>query len=295
MITILLLFVAVATAAAPDLRGMVPGAAAMPPWRAPDAPAQYDAGTLSNFIDGGAEVFVQYGFQAAINQEYSHGDETIACTVYEMTDPQAAFGVFSYFRTPRKIPVPIGDGGSRADLQLTFWQDRYFVIVETFSMSDSTRDALAAFAQAISGRIGRHATPPSILRRLPPGFTAGSEKLFSRDLATSALRAALPAGELTADTDTVLLTADFARDGMGAKLLLMPFASGAALDAAWRSIGAKLAADAACQSAPSPRAETSCVHDGRLLVIRRTADALAIVSGAATRKAADALLDKVGS
>ncbi len=293
MIPTLALLAAAAIVAAPDLRGLVPDAAAVPSWRASDAPAQYDAGTLSNFIDGGAEVFVQYGVHAAINQEYSRGDETIACTVYEMSDPQAAFGVFSYFRTPHKIPAQIGDGGFRADLQLTFWQDRYFVIVETFSTNDSTRDTLATFARAISDRIGTHAPAPAILRRLPPGFTAGSEKLFSHDLATGALRAALSAGELVAGSDTVLLTADFTRNGAEARLLLMPFATGAALDAAWRSIGATLAADAACQ--PSSRAEISCAHDGRLLVVRRTSDAIAIVSDAPTREVAKALLDLVGS
>lgn len=280
------------SAPARDLRNLIPDAA-VPSWHATDPPAEYDASTLSNFIDGGAEVYVQYGFRAAINQEYSRGDETVACTVYEMTDPQAAFGVFSYFRTPRKTPLPIGDGGAGADLQLAFWQERYFVVVETFSLSDAARDALAVFGQAISSRIGTHSTPPPILRRLPRGFSAGSERLLSRDLATNALRAVVPASALTADAETVLVEADFDRNGTGVRLLLMPFRSAGALDDAWRSLRVGLAADVACQPAAPPKEESSCVHDGRLLVIRRIADALVIASGAATREAAAALLDRV--
>ena len=280
------------TAAVAGLQALLPDAAQLAPWRAAERPAEYDRTTLSNLIDGGAELYVQYGFARAIAAEYTSGTDTITCTVYEMSDSVAAFGVFSYFRTPQKTPVKIGDGGVRADLQLSFWQDRYFVTVETFSQNTATRAGLSRFAEALSARIGRHALVPAVMRRLPAGVLPGSEKLLRGSLATNALYTVLPFS-LSLAKDDVLLSAQYAAGRAQITLWLVPFRDGAGLEAAWSGLAASLGANKTCRVAAAPADEATCESDGRLVVARRLASTLGVVSGTGSREEARAVLARV--
>ena len=130
----------------------VPGTAVGPN----SAPAEYDETTLANFIDGAAEVYRRYGFVRAVTADYGSGDAAITCTVYEMTDARAAFRVFSHFRGERKGTLQIGDGAFGADFQLAFWQEKYFVMVETYSTDAREAETLEAFARTVSTRIRAH-------------------------------------------------------------------------------------------------------------------------------------------
>jgi hypothetical protein len=274
------------------LKGVLPDVAQVAPWRAARPPAEYDRTTLSNFIDGGAELYVQYGFARAIAAEYASGTDAINCTVYEMSDSVAAFGVFSYFRTPQKAPVKVGDGGVRADLQLSFWQDRYFVTIETFSLNPATREGLSRFAEAMSARIGSHAAVPAVMRRLPGGARPGSEKLWRGDLATNALYAVL-LFSLSFDKDDVLLAAQYAAGREQATLWLVPIRDGARLKAAWAAMAASLGANKACRPDVATAGEISCQNEGHLVVVRRLESALAVVSGVGSREEARAVLARI--
>lgn len=154
----------VATALAPpaatgadarDLQALLPAEAAVAPWKASGPATRYDRATLSNFIDGAAELYLKYGFANAITQEYVRGDDSVLCAIYEMTDSRAASGIFSNGLSPQKTRLPIGDGAARAGFQLTFWQGRYYVVVETFSTGPEADRLLDTFARVISANIGR--------------------------------------------------------------------------------------------------------------------------------------------
>ena len=81
----------------------------MDSWEPYDELMRYGADNLYDFINGGAEVYVEYGFAQVITQEYVKGDDSIIFTIYEMGSPEAAFGIFSYNRTPqKKAPTTVG-------------------------------------------------------------------------------------------------------------------------------------------------------------------------------------------
>ena len=136
-----------------DLRTLLPDAAAVGPWTPAGPPARYDRATLSNFIDGAAERYLSYGFSRAITQEYARGDEAVSCTIYDMTSPEAAQGIFSHGLSPQKERLAIGDAAARSGFQLTFRQDRYYAVVEIFSSGSEAARLLETFATAISANI----------------------------------------------------------------------------------------------------------------------------------------------
>lgn len=260
-------------------------------WHRTTGPSEYDATTLSHLIDGGAEVYLDYGFTRAVTAEYESGDETITCTVYEMADAQAAFGVFSYFRGGHKTPLPIGDGAFGSDSQIAFWQARYFVTIETFSSGASRLDQLKAFAAQVSTNIALHAPKPGALDRLPTGRLPGSERLLRGRLAGNALYTAWPSAALTFDRADMLLAARYGEDGP--VVWVVPFRDRAALDFAWQSSASRLRPDAGCDPAPSGASDLVCVREGRAAAARRVGTVLAIVSGADSIQSASALLDRI--
>lgn len=140
-----------------DLQALLPAAAAVAPW-SPNGPvARYDPATLSNLIDGAAELFLSDGFSRAIRLEYSRGDDSVSCTIYEMASPDAARGIFSHRLSPQAERLTIGDAAARSGFQLTFRQGRQYVVIETFSTGAEADRVLETFARSISANIGREA------------------------------------------------------------------------------------------------------------------------------------------
>ncbi len=178
----------IAGGAPAELQSLLPVEEEVAPWRLVDQPLAYDAGTLFNFINGGAEVYLEYGFEEVVSQEYGSGEDSVIATVYEMKDPTAAFGVFSYNRSPQKTLLDLGDGGFQGGFQVAFWQDRYFVLVESFSSNDTAEGALTSFSEVISKKIDTRSASPAVMGELPArDLIPGSPKLLKGRLAVRSL------------------------------------------------------------------------------------------------------------
>ncbi len=205
-----------------ELKSLLPPEEEVSPWAYAGEPLTYDAETLFNFIDGGAEVYLEYGFVEVISQEYARGEDSVITTVYEMKEPVGAFGVFSYNRSPRKSPLSLGDGGFKGGFQAAFWQERYYVVVESFSSSEQMEQALLSFGSKISDRIGKHASQPAALRRLPGNrLVPGSEKLLKGRLAVRSLFFLTEADVFQLGEEDLVLYGEYEGAGGKAKLFLV--------------------------------------------------------------------------
>jgi hypothetical protein len=78
-----------------NIQDLLPPEEEAAPWTRADEPLKYQADNLYNFINGGAEVYLEYGFVQVVSQEYVRAESSVICTIYEMKDPQA--------RAPRKL------------------------------------------------------------------------------------------------------------------------------------------------------------------------------------------------
>jgi len=66
-------------------------------WKLADDPAAYDKTTLYEYIDGGAELFIAYGFKTLYSFRYtSVEDEEIVIDVFDMGNSYDAYGVFKH-------------------------------------------------------------------------------------------------------------------------------------------------------------------------------------------------------
>ncbi|PKL83931.1 MAG: hypothetical protein CVV24_02555 [Ignavibacteriae bacterium HGW-Ignavibacteriae-3] len=58
----------------------------------------YDGTTLWGLINGGADIYLEYGFDKLLLQEIEMNDINFRCEIYKMNDGKAAFGIFSVSR-----------------------------------------------------------------------------------------------------------------------------------------------------------------------------------------------------
>jgi hypothetical protein len=179
---------------APDLSRLSVGA-----WRTAGPPEVFKKDGLYGYIDGGAELFLQYGFEGLTIIRYMGGngpaaEKEIAIEVYQMASPADAFGIFSLKREGDERISPEIDAihwlsGSQAALA----KGNYYINITGVR---ATEDELESFAAASSTRIRAASVLPPELSLLPSaGLIQGSERYIR--------------GKLAAEGESLLLDSEF--------------------------------------------------------------------------------------
>ena len=134
-----------------------------------DGEAEHVRGAdLHLVINGGAEIFYEYGFQQAVYQTYRYkGEHRINLEIYEMTDPSAAYGIYSFKTDTSGRSLDIGANGWWADYYLIFWKGPYLATIIGLDNSDETEVGILGLAHTIDQKISAQSSPPELLKRLP--------------------------------------------------------------------------------------------------------------------------------
>jgi hypothetical protein len=157
---------------------LLPSEERVAPWTKKDSPRTYDRDHLFEYINGGADIFLEYGFVEVVTQEYVKGDISFVVEIYQMEDPEAAFGIYSFSRDHRAPSLAVGADGTRTDYQIAFYQSNYYVVVHTFSKEQEIKKDMLAFAGSIAAKIPRKGGIPSLIKYLPQdNLIVRSEKL----------------------------------------------------------------------------------------------------------------------
>ena len=165
----LAIFTACASSPMPsrEFETLLPSDAQISPWRKNGPPAIFKKDRLFEHINGGAEIYFEYGFHRAVTQEYVHGDKSIIVEIYEMNDSDAAFGIYSTQRDYKLPALMIGSDGIQFDHHAAFWQDCYVVVVMASTPDKVSKEALNQLAQRISSSIGKTSPLPELVQHLP--------------------------------------------------------------------------------------------------------------------------------
>jgi hypothetical protein len=150
-------------------------------WSPNGEPATYDATGLWELINGGADIFLSYGFETVTVQNFSAGDVTASVAVYDMGRPLNAFGIYRTEAPPEAAALPVGtEAVVSPPYQCLLLKDRYYVKVEAYEgdIDQATGESLVA---AIVNALPGEATLPPEFAALPTdGMVAGSSQ-YSRE------------------------------------------------------------------------------------------------------------------
>ncbi len=254
-------------------------------WTKADPPGIYTPKTLSDYIDGGAELFLSYGFRGALSLKYQDaaGNE-ITIDIFDMGTSADAFGVFAHSR--ETIDDRVGQGCEYASGLLTFWKDRYYASILAYPETAEKRDLVLKLGRTIADAIKREGPLPPIISLLPAGnLLPETVHYFHHYIWLNSFLFVSNENVLNIGDDTPAALGKYRQSGTAFFLLLVRYPDAARAKAAAEQFRQKLLAGAA----DGMRATA----EGRWMGLERHGDLVGVVLNAPDAATVRATLAKI--
>ncbi|MCJ7487282.1 MAG: hypothetical protein MUQ25_14115 [Candidatus Aminicenantes bacterium] len=241
------------------LRNYLPASNAVEGWAKDGEPQEYEGEELYTYIDGGAEIYQEYGFRRVIIQDYkSAKGKSVSLEIFEMETPSAAFGMFTFKRSGSGIIVTLGAGAELEAYYLNFWKGRFLVTLTGFDEAPETIDGLTAIARNVDSKIRDTGETPGLVGALPEkGLRTGSVKYLKGLLGLNNIYSFHSAHGL-AFAEAVRGVYE-----NGATLLILDYGTAAAREQAWLDLKAYLSGSDKFKTSAGGRPDVFLVLDGK--------------------------------
>lgn len=140
----------------------------------------YRGQTLYVYINGGADLFHEYGFQRLWVQTYKNSDREIVLEAYEMTDGPGAAGIYSHMRRPGSEQALTTGLASVTETQVLATRDRFTLVVRAGDMLPGIEGDLKGLCDQVCSKLPEGSAGPSFLGNSLPweGRIPGTEVLI---------------------------------------------------------------------------------------------------------------------
>jgi hypothetical protein len=156
----------------------IPGPGFAPGWAKAGPLRAFTGQDLFNQIDGGAELFLEFGFAKLHLQAYVRDRAELTLNAYEMDSSASALGVY-LMKMGRETPFPeVAARNSSEDAQLTILKGRYFVQVDNLGEAPASKAETVALANAFLAGVAEESAPTPLDLLPAEGRLAGSERLI---------------------------------------------------------------------------------------------------------------------
>jgi hypothetical protein len=150
------------------LRSLLPADGTIPGWSKDGDPQEFVGEDLYTYIDGGAEIYQEYGFRRVIVQDYNGAaGRSVSLELFEMATPAAAYGMYTFKRSGQGRIVPLGSGAELEDYYLNLWKGRFLATLTGFDATPPTIEGLLAVAAAVEKNLRDGAGVPGLVAALP--------------------------------------------------------------------------------------------------------------------------------
>ena len=122
-------------------------------WQRSEDPRLFPGEALFRHINGGAELYLQYGFDRLALADYVKGDFEARVEIYKMNDAGAAAGIFAENSKGVEKSDKFGDACTLDQYQIIFHRGCYYVSVTCYEPSEELQAAMAALASAVDEAI----------------------------------------------------------------------------------------------------------------------------------------------
>jgi hypothetical protein len=136
-------------------------------WNQQDSTRVFVGEDLYTLIDGGADIYLEYGFRQAAAAEYRNDREnSIKLEIYEMSDASAAYGMFSLNAGTQGKKIQIGNEGMLFQYYLMFWKNKFIIFLTGNDTTSETISGILEIAASIDKRLSAPGTKPTLVSRL---------------------------------------------------------------------------------------------------------------------------------
>jgi len=150
-------------------------------WRLSGEVQTFSPQTLFEYINGAADLYLMYDFQALKVAEYVNEKKaSVTVDVYRHRTPTHAFGIYSQERLSKADFIDVGTQGYIEDNVLNFFTGAYYVKINSFKTGPEDREILLTFGKKVAENLGEKGTPPLLLATFPvEGKVKNSEKFIA--------------------------------------------------------------------------------------------------------------------
>lgn len=140
----------------------------------------YKGDSLFEHINGGTELYHQYGFTEVATAYYTWGENKIMVDVYRFDNPDNAYGLFSNLRPDQPQNADFGTDGFRSETGIDFVKGQHLVRVIGNEQSDEVKVGCNALARAIETMLPGATSRPARFADFPiQGILSYSEKIHA--------------------------------------------------------------------------------------------------------------------
>ncbi|MCG6963228.1 MAG: hypothetical protein LJE95_08190 [Acidobacteria bacterium] len=106
-------------------------------WSSVAKPDVYSASNLYGYIDGGAELFLEVGFENLHVYKLTRGSQELGVDMYRMNSPESALAIYLAKCAPETPVAGLGFRNSGDRFQLGILRGRYFILINNFEGGES--------------------------------------------------------------------------------------------------------------------------------------------------------------
>jgi hypothetical protein len=130
-----------------------------------------------SYIDGGAELYLSYGFRKAISYTYKKDSHEVLAEVYDLIEGRNAFGVFT--QTREEEVSKYGQGTYIIPGAVFFWKGNYYISLSAWESATETAAFIDTLAAYIDNKIPNTSQVPAVVGLMPEsGLVPGGFKYF---------------------------------------------------------------------------------------------------------------------
>ena len=134
--------------------GAFPASGTVAGWEKVGDTRSFSADTLSQYIDGGADQYVDAGVGTTYTSDYKYqGNIEAVVDVYSMKNPEGAKKIFDADPAVGSKTVQLGDAARLYASSLVFRKGRNLVRITAFEQGANQADALTALAHGVDSRL----------------------------------------------------------------------------------------------------------------------------------------------
>lgn len=155
---------------AENIIDLLPTQADLPDWKLESEPGVYVGDDLFLLINGGADIYHEYGFDKVVSANYTDPFQNrIQAEIYQMNEDEAAYGIFSLMQQSKEwssnafglLSVTTSD-------YIAFWKSKYYVIFSWSSRQHIDKPMLEKIAAIVDGKISENGQYPALVNHFEP-------------------------------------------------------------------------------------------------------------------------------
>jgi hypothetical protein len=151
-----------------DMASFLPQPGELEGWEPVGTPQHMIGEDLFLLINGGAEIYYEYGFKQVIAQGFKNKNgKSFNLEIYEMQNPAAAYGIYTFKTGDEGKPLDVGNEGLLEDYYLNFRKGNVCVTVIGFDSGKETIDGIVDAAKVVAAKIKSRGQKPALIHMLP--------------------------------------------------------------------------------------------------------------------------------